>query len=78
VYTYTKSGSSDKTIKVWDLNTGNVLLNTLEGHSDYALSVAIASDNSKIVIGSWDKTIKTWDLPQGTCYLSGKFEYARS
>jgi WD40 repeat protein len=40
--------SDDETIKVWDLNTGR-LLNTLEGHSSGVSSVAISSDNSKIV-----------------------------
>jgi len=45
------SGSEDKTIKVWDLNTGR-LLNTLEGFSSRINSVAITSDNSKIISGS--------------------------
>ena len=58
------SGSWDETIKVWDLNTGT-LLNTLKGYSDVS-SVAISSDNSKIVSGSDDKTIKVWDLNTGT------------
>lgn len=56
-----------------DLNTGK-LLNTLEGHSSYIDSVAITSDNSKIVSGSDDKTIKVWDLDQGKYYLSDKFD----
>jgi WD40 repeat protein len=75
------SGSSDHTIKVWDLNTGR-LLNTLIGHSSRVISVAISSNNSKIVSGSLDRTIKVWDLntgrlwnvDKGTCYLSYKFD----
>ncbi|MGB9169238.1 MAG: hypothetical protein WCB31_09965 [Nitrososphaeraceae archaeon] len=35
------SGSSDKTIKVWDLASGGRHLNTLEGHTDRVNSVAI-------------------------------------
>jgi len=67
------SGCYDKTIKVWDLNTGR-LLNTLEGHSDYVSSVAITSDNSKIVSASRDNTIKFWNRDKGKCYLRYKFD----
>jgi WD40 repeat protein len=63
--------ASDKTIKVWDLNTGK-LLNNLEGHSEDVMSVAITSDNSKIVSGYRDKTIKIWDL--NTCKLLNNLE----
>ena len=65
--------SRDNTIKVWDMNTGE-LLNTLEGHSYLVASVAITSDNSKIVSGSWDKTIKVWDLHEEKYYLNYKFD----
>jgi WD40 repeat protein len=49
---------------VWDLNTGK-LLNTLKDHSRPVSSVAITSDNSKIVSGSDDGTIKILDLNKG-------------
>jgi len=67
------SGSYDKTIRVWDLNTGK-LLNTLEGHTKSVNSVAITIDNSKVVSRSNDKTIRVWDLHQGKYYFSGKFD----
>ena len=64
------SGSSDHTIKVWDIaSTGGRLLNTLEGHSSSVSSVAITPDGPKIVSGSWDKTIKVWDLNMDQTYL---------
>ncbi len=56
------SGSYDKTIKIWDINTGKEV-ETLKGHTDSVLSVAIKDDY--IVSGSSDKTIKIWDINTG-------------
>jgi len=53
------SGSSDKTIKVWDLSTGK-LVRTLTGHTGIVWSVAISPDGQTLVSGSLDKTIKMW------------------
>lgn len=57
------SGSRDKTIKIWNLATGECL-RTLEGHSDSVNSVAITHDGKKIVSGSWDNTLKIWGIPE--------------
>ena len=53
------SGSRDKTIKIWDANTGECL-KTLKGHSDDLESVAYSPDGTKIISGSDDPTIKIW------------------
>ena len=53
------SDSWDRTIKIWDANTGECL-KTLEGHLDYVYSVAYSPDGTKIVSGSSDHTIKIW------------------
>ncbi|MFW9820465.1 MAG: WD40 repeat domain-containing protein, partial [Candidatus Thorarchaeota archaeon] len=58
------SGSKDKLIKIWDLNTGK-LLRTLRGHKKYINSVAISSDGKYIISGSNDKTVKIWNLDTG-------------
>ena len=60
------SGSTDNTIKVWDLNSGDCL-RTLDGHSNPVFAVALAADRRTIVSGSGDKTIKVWDLKSGDC-----------
>ena len=57
------SGSYDKTIKVWDLESGR-LLRSLEGHTSEVNAVALTADG-RIVSGSWDNTIKVWDLESG-------------
>ncbi|MFM5942056.1 MAG: WD40 repeat domain-containing protein, partial [Dolichospermum sp.] len=55
------SGSSDRTIKTWDLETGEVKM-TLEGHSSYVNAIAVTPDGKTAISGSSDRTIKTWDL----------------
>ena len=55
------SGSGDNTIKVWNLDTGE-LLHTLEGHSDSVNSVAISPNGRTIVSGSEDETVKVWQV----------------
>ncbi len=49
------SGSYDKTIKIWDIESGKCI-KTLEGHTAYVRSVAI-KDNL-IISSSDDKTIR--------------------
>jgi len=58
------SGSEDKTIKLWNLYTGQ-LLHTLQGHSNMVWSVAISPDGKSLASGSWDQTIKLWNLHTG-------------
>ncbi|TAE60437.1 MAG: serine/threonine protein kinase [Nostocales cyanobacterium] len=57
-------GSDDKTIKIWNLVTGE-LKSTLTGHSDWVLSLAITPDGKTLVSGDYDETIKIWDLAKG-------------
>jgi hypothetical protein len=58
------SGSDDRTIKVWNIETGECLL-TLEGHQSHVESLAVTAD--KIISGSNDGTIKVWSLETGVC-----------
>ena len=38
-------------------------LKSLHGHNHFVSSLALNSDNTKLVSGSWDKTIRLWDIP---------------
>ncbi len=58
------SGSDDTTIKVWNLETGNLLL-TLTGHTDIILSLAISPNGQTIASSSLDGTVKLWNLQTG-------------
>ena len=53
------SGSDDTTIKLWDINSGEVK-NTLTGHSDSVSSIAFSPDGSTLASCSHDNTIKLW------------------
>ena len=59
------SGSRDKTIRVWDAQTGCQVGNPLQGHTDSVNSVAFSPDGRQIVSGSSDKTIQIWDAQTG-------------
>ena len=54
------SGSSDKTVKVWDAQTGQEAL-SLTGHTGPVHSVAFSPDGQRIASASDDKTVKVWD-----------------
>ena len=58
------SGSSDDTIKLWDVNTGRHF-RTLRGHTDDVDSVAFSPDSTLLASGSLDNTIRLWDANTG-------------
>jgi WD40 repeat protein len=63
---YAISGSGDKTLRVWELETGQCI-RTIEGHTFSIDSVAVTPDGRYAVSGSWDKTLKLWEIKTGRC-----------
>ena len=55
------SGSADKTIKLWNLETGKEI-RTLKEHEDSVSSVSFSPDGKTLASGSWDETIILWNL----------------
>jgi len=53
------SGSADKTIKLWDVNTGREL-RTLSGHISQVASVTFSPDGRTLASGSLDKIFVTF------------------
>jgi hypothetical protein len=60
------SGSRDKTIKIWNVSTGQEI-NTLKGHSRSVNSVAFSPDGKTLASSSRDRdnTIKIWNVATG-------------
>ncbi|HTU19960.1 MAG TPA: protein kinase [Gemmataceae bacterium] len=58
------SGSSDNTVRVWDLATG-IQRHKLEGHSAGVASVPFSPDGKLLASASHDGTIALWDLASG-------------
>src|SRR5712672_2562985 len=59
------SGSSDRTIRLWDAETGDAIGRPLDGHYSRVTSVAFSPDGSHIVSGSWGSAIHLWDAETG-------------
>jgi len=58
------SASDDRTLKVWNLETGSEL-QSLSGHTHHVVAVAISPDGKRAVSASWDMTLKVWNLATG-------------
>ena len=59
------SGSEDKTVRVWDVETGTQVGGALTGHTEGVISVAISEGGRRAVSGSSDKSVRVWDVNAG-------------
>jgi WD40 repeat protein len=60
------SGAWDKTLRVWDLATGQCRA-ILEGHEECVESVALSADSGTAVSGSRDGELRVWDVATARC-----------
>ena len=60
------SSSYDKTVRLWDVETGHCL-RVLEGHTSNVYGVAWSADRRRALSGSGDKTVRLWDVETGRC-----------
>ena len=61
---YALSGSEDRTLRLWDLQTGAEVLR-LAGHAARINGVALSADGLTAISASADNTLKVWDLTRG-------------
>ena len=57
------SGANDRTIKLWNIETGDVV--TCSGHRGHVESVAFSPDGKMIVSGAEDSTVRLWNTENG-------------
>jgi GTPase SAR1 family protein/RNase P subunit RPR2 len=58
------SGADDKTVKIWDIETGNCHA-ILRGHGGQVNCVAITRDGKRLLSSSGDQRIRIWAFPSG-------------
>ncbi len=63
------TGSEDKLVKLWDVETEKCL-KTIDGHTEQVRSVAFSPDGKILASGSNDKMVKLWDVDTGKCLRS--------
>lgn len=61
---YIVSGSKDKTVKIWHLQTGDLIHNCI-GHTAWVNAIAISPDNQLIASASNDQTVRLWQMETG-------------
>jgi WD40 repeat protein/serine/threonine protein kinase len=63
------SASADKTVKVWEAQTGKEIF-TFKGHAGLIQSVVFSPDGKSLASVSLDRTLKVWDAQTGKELLS--------
>ncbi|KAI9209317.1 putative platelet-activating factor acetylhydrolase ib alpha subunit, partial [Polychytrium aggregatum] len=66
---YVITGSRDKSIKIWDVATGQCL-HTLVGHDNWVRGLSMHPTGKFLLSISDDKTLRVWDLKFGRCAKS--------
>ena len=69
------SGSDDRTVKLWDVQTGGVVKTFHGGQYEYFLSVSISADCTRIASGSDEDKIHLWDIQTGECHWTIEQQY---
>jgi WD40 repeat protein len=59
------SVSDDKTCRLWDPRTGDMVTEPLRGHTKAVRLVCFSADSTRLATGSSDRTIRVWDVQSG-------------
>lgn len=57
------TGSTDKTIRLWDMSSGNArLARVFQGHSEEVTALAFSPDGKTLASGSQDQSVRFWKV----------------
>ncbi|KAG2752677.1 dynein regulator [Suillus brevipes Sb2] len=63
---YVATGSRDKTVKLWDVQSGQMIKN-LAGHDNWVRALVFHPSGKLLLSAADDKTIRVWELSTGRC-----------
>lgn len=69
---YLATTSSDKTVKIWNVEKNFSLERVMSGHNSWVWDCSFSADSAYLVSGSSDKTAKLWDVKSGEIILEYK------
>ena len=58
------SGSSDLSVRIWDVTTGRVIM-ILQGHTGWVSTVGFSRDGLSLTSGGNDGSVRLWDVASG-------------
>ncbi|KAH7925355.1 WD40 repeat-like protein [Leucogyrophana mollusca] len=67
------TGSNFKKMQIWDMETGALIMDQKEEHSDTVAAVTWSADGKKIASSSYDNTVRVWDAANGSV-IAGPFQ----
>ncbi|KAH7930833.1 WD40 repeat-like protein [Leucogyrophana mollusca] len=69
---YVITGSGNRLVQKWDLETGARVVGPMEGHTSYVAAVAWSADGERIASTSYDGTTRVWNATDGSL-VAGPF-----